>query len=93
MTEATQVRSLVGGRILRVHKPGPYRTDVIDEARVLEVSPSGEWTRLMNEHGSKYWTRTDELKIVEILTYGPVEPKPAPKSTCDSCGHVFGADS
>jgi len=67
---------LIGKRILA--KVGRYGTNV-DEFRVLELSPSGRWTRLMNVNGVKFWTATTEIGVVEILTTLDALMDPRPK--------------
>lgn len=72
------VRDKLGARILMtVQKPHGFGSKTaVEQARVIEVSPSGQWTRLMNEHGAKFWTRTEEIMLVEVLTDAPTEPRP-----------------
>lgn len=52
------------------------RTEVI-EVKFLEVSPSGQWVKLMNLQGNKYWQPTASLGVVEVLEDLSIEPKPA----------------
>ena len=39
----------------------------VTEYRVLEISPSGGWVKLMNMYGNKFWKPLAELALVEIL--------------------------
>ena len=60
-------RKLVGRRVLVV-APGHYNVrHGIEERRVLEVSPSGEWTKMMNDLGREFWILTAEFSVVEVL--------------------------
>jgi hypothetical protein len=69
------VRDLIGKRIL-VQCEQRYGGGAVEEVRVLEVSPSGQWTKLMNLHGSKYWKPTTSVALVEALIDLRGEPKP-----------------
>jgi len=68
------VRELIGERVLIHDQKGYYRTTVI-EAKVLEVSPSGTWVKIMNMHGNKYWMETGKMSVIEKLEAKPVHPK------------------
>jgi hypothetical protein len=57
---------VVGKRILA--KVGNRYGKNVDEFRVLELSPSKRWTRLMNVNGAKFWVATTEVGVVEVLT-------------------------
>lgn len=64
------VNDLVGKRILA--KVGQSRISsfcgpLVEEYRVLEVAPSGNWIRLMNAHGNKFWRAVTEVSFVEEL--------------------------
>lgn len=43
-----------------------YNTEV-QEFKVLEISPSGNWIRLMNVCGNKFWRAVMEVAVVEEL--------------------------
>ena len=65
----------IGRRLLvKYDKRGFGATDVI-EIKILEVSPSGNWVRVMNEHGRKHWKPVIEVAVIEELK--PLEPCPA----------------
>ena len=72
---AITAADLVGSRVLVVSKNGRYGEATVEERRVLELSPSGQWVRLMDQHGRKYWTRAAELQIIEVLAT-TTEPRP-----------------
>ena len=69
--------NVVGKRILA--KVGNRYSSNVDEFRVLELSPSGRWTRLMNVNGVKFWTATTEIGVVEVLTTLDALLDPRPK--------------
>lgn len=39
----------------------------ISEVKILELSPSKNFVRLMNEHGQKYWKSVTEIQLIEVL--------------------------
>lgn len=60
---------LVHNRILVAEKEtGTYaRAQVVKEYRVMEVSPSGGWVKLMDSDGRKYWRSVGDIKPIEVL--------------------------
>jgi hypothetical protein len=58
----------VGGRL--------YHNQDVQEYRVLEISPSGQWVKLMNLYGNKFWKPRIEIAFVEELQDLCTEPKP-----------------
>jgi len=59
------VDDLVGKRMLL--RLGGYGSPPADEFRILEVSPSGNWVKLQNLHGNKFWRARAEVAVVEEL--------------------------
>lgn len=58
---------LVGKRmLLKVGGVIAYSTPV-EEYRILEVSPSGNWVKLQNLHGNKFWRARSDISVVEEL--------------------------
>lgn len=39
----------------------------ISEVKILEISPTKEWTKLMNDYGKKYWKATSDISVIEVL--------------------------
>lgn len=37
------------------------------EIKVLEVSPSGNWIKILNIYGQKYWKPVAEFQLIEVL--------------------------
>lgn len=72
----TTIADFVGKRILCTTKSvGSFRGP-IEEVKVLELSPSANYVRLMNEYGRKYWRPVTDVAVIETL----VMPEPYPKS-------------
>lgn len=72
------ITEYVGRRVLMSLKQGPWGHSVAyDEMRVLEVSPSGNFVRLMNTFGRKFWRPVVDCALIEALT--PLEPHPEAK--------------
>lgn len=70
------IGDLVGKRVLLKVSASVYgRSAEVTEYRVLEVSPSGVWLKLMNLYGNKFWKPVQEVAFVEEL----LEIKPAPR--------------
>lgn len=59
------IRELVGKRCLL--KVGLNYSSTVDEHRVLEVSPSGNFVKLMNTNGYKFWKATSDVSFIEEL--------------------------
>lgn len=60
------VTELLGKRALITEKDG-YRGSKVMETKFLEVSPSGNWVKLMTMYGNKYWKPVTDLAVVEVL--------------------------
>lgn len=60
-----RVTDLVGKRALVTIKEG-YNSKVT-EVKFIEVSPSGNWVKIMNMHGTKIWKPVHEIALVETL--------------------------
>jgi hypothetical protein len=70
LTEITDlsIDRLLGRRILaKVETNRTYGGSPVEEYRVLEISPSGHWVRLMNSYGNKYWRSVATVSFVEAL--------------------------
>ena len=58
---------LIGKRIL-VAKSGGYRSEqTIEEFKILEISPSKQWVKIMDDCGRKYWKSYSSVTPIEIL--------------------------
>jgi len=62
------VFELLHKRILIVEKSGGFKSSqVIEEVKILEISPSGKWVKIQNQHGKKFWKSAVDIVPVEIL--------------------------
>ena len=63
-----RIIELVGKRCLMLVEGSRYsRSQSVEEYRVLEASPTGNWVRLMNAFGNKFWKPVAEVSLVEVL--------------------------
>ena len=60
------LESLIGRRCLLKLKQS-YNNHEVTEYKVLEASPSGNWIKLMNLYGKKFWKPVAEVSFVEHL--------------------------
>ena len=67
-------RELIGKRVL-LSQPKSYYGTSVEECKILEVSPSGVWVKVMNIHGNKYWKETAKVSVVEVLQAKPEYPQ------------------
>ena len=66
-----KIEELIGKRILVAIEYQGYgiQTQKVEEFKILEVSPSGEWTKIMDRNGSKFWKGTKFIQPIEILKF------------------------
>jgi len=63
-----EITDLVGKRVLlKTSGRYAYREEEVTEYKILEVSPSGNWVKLMNLNGNKFWKPITGLSYVETL--------------------------
>jgi hypothetical protein len=60
------ITELIGKRAL-ITESDRFSSKKATEVKFLEVSPSGNWVKLMNMHGNKYWKPVQELSLIEAL--------------------------
>ena len=62
------ISDYVGKRCLLNVKEGSWsRGDAVNEFKILEVSPSGNWVKLLNMNGYKFWKSVTVISFVEEL--------------------------
>lgn len=63
------LQNLVGKRILMVSGNGRIYNQAtqVDEYKILEISPSGNWVKVMDKFGSKIWKTSSDIQPIEIL--------------------------
>ena len=70
------INNLVGLRCLLTVKEGGYGSHgEVTEYKVLEVSPSGNWVKLQNLYGNKFWRPVTGVSFVEeLIDFKPEKP-------------------
>jgi hypothetical protein len=61
-----EIHSRVGQRLLV--KASSYGDEVVEKS-ILEVSPSGDYVRIMDHNGKKTWVTYDSIKVKEVLSF------------------------
>lgn len=61
------VSKLLGRRVLLKISGRSYGKQEVTEYKVLEVSPSGNWLKIQNIYGNKFWKPLQEVAFVEEL--------------------------
>ena len=66
--DSISVTSLLGKRcLMKVKDNRYYRGSEVQEFRVLEISPSGNYIKLMNIYGNKFWKSIADISFIELL--------------------------
>lgn len=69
------ISELLHKRVLvAVKERGYSQQSVVEEIKVLEVSPSGNWVKVQNMNGNKFWKHQSDIVPVEVLA--SLETKP-----------------
>lgn len=62
------IRELKGKRVLgRLTSNTRYATGVVEELKILEIAPSGNYIKLQNIYGNKFWKLVTEFQYLETL--------------------------
>jgi len=62
------IKNFVGKRcLLKISNGGYSNHGNVDEYKVLELSPSGNWVKVMNLYGNKFWRLVTEISFLEEL--------------------------
>ena len=62
------ILNLIGERVLlKIKGRYGWQNDDVTEYKVLEVSPSGNWVKLMSIYGNKFWKPLAEVSYIEKL--------------------------
>ena len=62
------ITQLIGKRcLIKIGSSSIYSRLDVTEYRVLEISPSGNWVKLQNLNGNKFWKPVAECSLVEEL--------------------------
>ena len=69
------LNELLHKRILVVEKERGYSSNqTIVELKILELSPTGNFIKIQNMNGNKYWKHSSDIVPIEILS--SLETKP-----------------
>lgn len=59
---------LLHKRILIAEKTNNFNgKTTVEEIKILEVSPSGNWVKVQNMNGNKYWKHYSDIVPIEVL--------------------------
>jgi hypothetical protein len=62
------MNNLVGKRVLlRISNNRFYMGGDVQEYKILEVAESGNWVKLININGNKFWKARTDISFVEEL--------------------------
>ena len=62
------IQKLLHKRILVAEKGHSYSGEkIVKEIKILEISPSLNWIKIMNDNGNKYWKHYSDIVPVEVL--------------------------
>lgn len=53
-----------------------YNNQEVQEMKILEVSPSGQWVKMQSINGTKFWKPVTKVSLVEVLKDLISEPCP-----------------
>ena len=73
------IADLLGKRALLAVKirDGSFNTPDVEEYKILEISPSGNWVKLISINGYKFWKAVMNVRFVEELQDFKIEKPPA----------------
>ena len=68
---------LLHKRVLVAEKERGYSSSnkTVKEIKILEISPSGNWVKIMNDNGNKHWLHYADINPIEVLSN--LETKPS----------------
>ena len=70
-----KLEELLHKRILVIQKERGYSpTQTVEELKILEISPTGNFVKIQNMNGNKYWRHSSDLVPIEVLL--SLETKP-----------------
>lgn len=63
------LNEMVGQRLLVKGISSGFSNSVnsVDEIKILEISPSGNWVKIMNGYGNKFWKPLSDIAVIEVL--------------------------
>lgn len=63
------LRELLHKRILIAVKTGYSGSSTVAEYKIVEVSPSGNFVKVQDMDGRKYWKHSADIVPIEVLQY------------------------
>lgn len=61
---------LLHKRVLVAEKSTGYNSkNVVEEIKILEISPSGLWVKIQNMNGNKFWKMSSDIVPIEVLAH------------------------
>ncbi len=64
----TITNDLIGKRcLLKINKNRYYKPSNIEEFKIIEISPSQNFIKLLSIYGNKFWTPIAETSLIEVL--------------------------
>lgn len=61
---------LLHKRILVAEKGRGYSSpQTVEELKILEISPSGNWVKIQNMNGQKFWKSASDITPIEVLAH------------------------
>jgi len=68
MNKELNIQDLLHKRILVAEKQNSYSSEkIVKEIKILEISPSNSFVKIMNDNGNKYWKHSSDIIPIEIL--------------------------
>lgn len=62
-----RIFDLLYKRILVAERTGYASTQKVEEIKILEISPSGNWVKIQNMNGNKFWKSVSDITPIEVL--------------------------
>ena len=63
-----KLTDLLHKRVLVAVKENSYsEKKIVQEIKILEISPSQNWVKIMNDNGNKIWKHYADIVPVEVL--------------------------
>lgn len=63
-------------RVLVAEKDrGFSNKQTVEEIKILEIAPSGNWIKIQNMNGNKYWRHVSDINVIEVLNMSIDKPQ------------------
>jgi len=64
-----QLSELLHKRVLVASKGTYGNNKEVKELKILEIAPSENWVKVMNDVGKKYWLHSSDIVPIEVLSH------------------------